>query len=109
VPPSDDQYVILKPLDTLVSMDLTYRILNLLSLRPMILFDGAPDDPAEYEMFFEENFASFVSCLTTSDERIRHLTSTVARKLMVDGSSILLSRSLHLGNNSFYGSFWRST
>lgn len=75
-----------------------------------MLFDGAPTDPDKYQLFFDENFASFVSCLsTTDDERIRYLISTVARKLMVDGSSILLQRSLELDRRSFPRNFWRSS
>jgi hypothetical protein len=105
----DEHHALLKPHDTRSSLDLTYRILIFLTLLPLTLFDDAPINAEEYEVFFEENFASFVSCLTTDDDRIRYLTSIVARKLMVDGSATLLERSLELGQNGFSRNFWRST
>lgn len=89
------------------SVDLTYRILIFLNLVPLTLFEGAPID--EYDNFFEDVLASLVACLETDDERIRYLTSTIARKLMSDGSVFLLRRSLDSGAHLFRTKFWRSS
>jgi neurofibromin 1 len=104
-----DQYSTPKTPEGTASFNLTNRILMFLNILPMSLFDGAPTDADEYNLFFEDNFAPFISCLSTDDERIRQLTSTVARKLMVDGAAVLLQRSLEFGTNSFYRNLWRST
>jgi neurofibromin 1 len=76
---------------------------------PLTLFEGAPNEIAEYDNFFEDVLASLVACLETDDERIRYLTSTIARKLMSDGSVFLLRRSLDSGANTFRTKFWRSS
>lgn len=86
-----------------------FRILIFLNLLPLTLFEGAPTDIGEHDEFFEEIFASFVSCLDTDDERTRHLTSSVARKLMSDESVSLLRKSLESGSQNFQKIFWRST
>jgi neurofibromin 1 len=91
------------------STDLTYKILILLNLVPLTLFEGAPTDSIEYDHFFEDILASLVACLETDDERIRYLTSTIARKLMSDGSIFLLRRSLDSGAQNFRMKFWRSS
>jgi neurofibromin 1 len=88
---------------------LTYKILILLNLVPLTLFEGAPSDIIEYDNFFDDILASLVACLETDDERIRFLTSTIARKLMSDGSAVLLRRSLDSGANNFRTKFWRSS
>jgi neurofibromin 1 len=88
---------------------LTYKILILLNLVPLILFEGAPTDIGEYDNFFEDVLASLVACLETDDERIRYLTSTIARKLMSDGSVFLLRRSVDSGARNFRAKFWRSS
>jgi neurofibromin 1 len=88
---------------------LTYKILILLNLVPLSLFEGASSDIIEYDNFFEDILASLVACLETDDERIRFLTSTIARKLMSDGSAVLLRRSLDSSANNFRTKFWRSS
>jgi neurofibromin 1 len=91
------------------SVDLTYRILIFLNLVPLTLFEGAPTEIVEYDSFFEDVLASLVACLETDDERIRYLSSTIARKLMSDGSVLLLRRSLDSGAHMFRAKFWRSS
>ena len=86
-----------------------FRILIFLNLLPLTLFEGAPTGISEHDKFFEENFASFIACLDTDDERTRHLTSSIARKLMSDESVLLLRKSLESGSQDFQRNFWRST
>jgi len=99
----------LKAAEVLPSTDLTYKILILLNLVPLTLFEGTPTDTVEYDNFFEDVLASLVACLETDDERIRYLTSIIARKLMSDGSVFLLRRSLDSGAHNFRAKFWRSS
>jgi neurofibromin 1 len=106
---SGDQHALLKAAEISSSSDLTYRILILLNLLPLTLFQGAPTDVSEHDKYFEENFAYFVACLDTDDERVRYLTGSVARKLMSDGSVFLLRKSLESGSQTFQRNFWRST
>lgn len=104
-----DQFAIPKLTEALPSTILTFKILVLLNLVPMTLFEGAPADSIEYDKFFEDVLASLVACLETDNERIRHLTSSLARKLMSDGSAVMLRRSLDSGANDFRAKFWTSS
>ena len=91
------------------SVDLTYRILIFLNVVPLTLFEGAPSDAMEYDRFFEDVLASLIACLDNDDERIRYLTSIIARKLMSDGSVFLMRRDLNPGSHTFRAKFWRSS
>jgi len=84
-----------------------YTILLFLDASPLTIFVGAPDNSAEWALFFEEVFKSFIEYLVTDDERIRYLTNSVARKIMTDGA--LGHNSQSAGSESFTKNFWKST
>lgn len=88
---------------------MVYSILVFLDASPLTVFIGAPDDGAEWGRFFQEVFASFMAYLVTDDERLRHLTNIVARKIMTEGSVAIWRSSENLATQSFKLNFWTST
>jgi neurofibromin 1 len=86
-----------------------HSILVFLDASPLTIFIGAPDDGAEWTHFYEEIFRSFMGYLVSDDERIRHLTNTVARKIMSEGSVSLWRKSQSVGSDTFTQNFWKST
>ena len=105
----DEQYTLFKPLERSSSSEMIYNILIFLDASPLTLFDGAPANAIEWNQFFDEVFASFITYLVADDERIRYLTSIVARKVMTDGSVSLWRQSQSVGSRTFKHNFWRST
>jgi neurofibromin 1 len=86
-----------------------YSILVFLDASPFALFIGAPNNGPDWILFFEDIFTSFTTYLVTDDERIRYLTSKVARKIMTDGSVTLWRKSKSLGSRTFKYTFWKTT
>ena len=86
------------------------NILDFLDASPMTLFEGAPEDSSEREVFFESNIESFISCMTAADESVRRLAGRVAKKLFADTSVMTLVRaSKRLASPQFKANFWKLT
>lgn len=108
-PYSDEQYSLLKPLDSSLPPEMVYGIFVFLDASPLTLFIGSPAVGAEWQYFFDDVFASTVKHLTAEDERIRYMANNVARKVMSDGSVPFWHRS-HAGSSRlFINNFWKST
>ena len=106
---ADEQYTLLKPPEISTSADIIYSILVFLDASPLTLFVGAPNNGADWTIFFEEISAAITTYLVTDDARIRYLTNTVVIKLMAYGSVALWRKSKNLGSQSFKYHFWKST
>jgi neurofibromin 1 len=91
------------------SSEMIYSVLTFLDASPLTIFVGAPDDGAEWVHFYEDIFKSLMGYLVADDERVRHLTNTVARKLMTDCSISLWRESQSPGSSTFISNFWKST
>ncbi|KAG9237075.1 hypothetical protein BJ875DRAFT_533185 [Amylocarpus encephaloides] len=105
----DEQYTILKPLEVTTSSEMIYHILVFLDASPRTLLVGAPENAFDWIQFFEATLSSFIGYLITDDERIRHMTSTVARKLMTEGSISLWNRIQTADIGMFKYNFWKAT
>ncbi|KAF4630487.1 hypothetical protein G7Y89_g7653 [Cudoniella acicularis] len=105
----DEEYTLLKPLEATGSMDMIYQILLFLNASPMTLLVGVSENAFDWIQFFETTLTSFVGYLVTDDERIRHMTSTVARKLMTEGATCLWGKIQGGETAVFKFNFWRST
>jgi hypothetical protein len=88
---------------------MTYRCLDFLDVLPVTLFGGAPTDPIEYEVFFQENFAILVGCIVDDDEKVRRMSSSVTRKLLKNGSVFLLHKGASQDSDFVPANFWGST
>ena len=86
-----------------------YNIMLFLDASPLTLLVGAPNDPFDWIQFFETTLTSFLSYLVTDDERIRHMTSTVARKVMTQGTNSMWKRISGAEVGLFRQNFWKST
>jgi neurofibromin 1 len=98
-----------KPADTVSATNLTYRTLIFLNIVPLTLFEDAPADTDEYDKFFEDILGPLIACMDTDDERIRYLTSSIARKLMSNGSVFRLQKELDSTPEASRAKFWRSS
>jgi neurofibromin 1 len=105
----DEQYTLLKPLEANSSMDMIHSILLFLDASPLTVFVGAPNNGVDWSHFFEDIFSSFMAYLVTDDERIRHLTSTVASRIMTEGSITFWRATQSFDSISFKRNFWKST
>lgn len=105
---SNDRYAISKSLDPDTS-ELVYCMLEFLNVSPLTVFDGAPSDPSEWSIFFDDILASFTTFLVSDDSEIANQASAVARMIMTDGSTALWRRSKAIGSSSFKGNFWKSS
>jgi neurofibromin 1 len=106
---SEEPYPILKPLEVTSSSDMIYNILLFLDASPLTLLVGAPDKPDEWIKFFEGTLAHFLNYLITDDERIRHMTCTVARKLMTEGTIAIHRRIEAAEVGVFKQTFWKTS
>ena len=106
---SNDQYSLLKPLDTSLPPEMVYNILIFLDASPLTLFIGSPEVGAEWQYFFDDVFASTMKHLTADDEQVRYMANNVARKVMSDGSLPFWQRSRPDGSRLFIHNFWQST
>ena len=69
-----------------------------------------PDNPADREGFFEENFEAFVSCMVAADESVRSLAAGVAKRLFAENTVISsLAASKRLSSPSYRTGFWKLT
>ncbi|KFY44765.1 hypothetical protein V495_03267 [Pseudogymnoascus sp. VKM F-4514 (FW-929)] len=91
------------------STEMTYRCLDFLNVLPLTLFGRAPTSLAEYEVFFQENFAILVGCLVDEDPKVRRMASSVTRKLLKNGSVFLLHKGASKDSEGFPANFWKST
>jgi neurofibromin 1 len=106
---SDEPYPILKPLEVATSSDMIYNILLFLDASPLTLLAGAPDNTDDWVKFFESTLTSFLIYLVTDDEQIRHMTCTVARKLMTEGTTAIYHRVEIAEMKVFKQTFWRTS
>lgn len=86
---------------------MVYSMLIFLEISPTSQFEDTATDVDAYKKISDDNFAAFIACVGTDDERIRSLTSSVARKFLNDGSTFLLRESLQAEN--FRLTFWERT
>lgn len=89
--------------------EIVYSILVFLDTSPLTLFVGAPSGGPEWQTFFNEIFTSSMKHLIADDERVRHLTNTVARRVMSDGSGNLWKRSQGHSVRMYIQNFWISS
>lgn len=86
------------------------NILEFLDASPLTLFEGSPDDARERDQFFEDNLVAFVSCLVSSNERVRKLAMRVAKRLFADESVLQpLRDSKRIDSDEFKTNFWKLT
>lgn len=90
-------------------MEMIHCILVFLDAFPLAVFIGAPNIGADWSLFFDDVFASFMAYLVIDDDRIRHLTAIVARKIMAEGTLSLWSTTRGLGDGAMKANFWKST
>jgi neurofibromin 1 len=90
-------------------MEMIYSVLTFLDAFPLAIFIGTPDNGTDWSHFFEDIFASFIAYLVTDDERIRHLTAVVARKIMAEGTLSLWHTNKSLEAETLKNNFWKST
>ncbi|KAI9830851.1 MAG: hypothetical protein M1819_005376 [Sarea resinae] len=88
---------------------LQFYVLKFLTVRPMVLFDGAPSDEAGYNKFFEAGFRPFVAFLGVDDEKLRIFASIISRKVMEHNVTSLLKKSRERHFKGFHANFWRAT
>lgn len=88
-----------------------YNILVFLDASPLTLLTGAMEDAFDsgWGEFFEHSLKNFVGYLVGDDDRIRQLTSSVARKLMTEGASLAWEQVQGADSHTFKTSFWKAT
>jgi len=73
----------------IASVELLYQILELLKIRPYLLYEGAPKNSDESGAFFEKTLSSILNCITDDDTFVRTLSAEFARRLISrDANSI---------------------
>jgi len=105
----DEQYTLLKPLESTASSDVIYSILTFLDASPLTLYAGAPLHVSGWMRFFEDTLSNFVKYLVSDDDRIRYKASAVSRKLLITGTHSVKQRSESLELKSYSHNFWKST
>ena len=100
---SDEQYALLKSLESTASVEMIYNILQFLDASPLTVFLGAGWDD-----FRDDMKNSFIAYLIHKDERLRYLTSAVSRKMMVEGSTANWRANQNRATNDFKSKFWIS-
>lgn len=90
------------------SINMICNILNFLDASPMTLFEGPPDDRADIDRFYQENFASIISCVVAANESIRQLATRVAKRLFAEDDILKTLRiSKGLESPTFKSNLWR--
>ena len=76
----------------------------------MTLFEGPPSDRSGREEFYEDNFEALVCCMIASNESVRRLATSVAKKLFAKENVLSsLRNSKTLGAHGFKTKFWKIT
>jgi len=106
--PYTEDYAASKPSSTLPN-EIVYNILLFLDSSPLTLFMGAPPGGPEWQVFFDDIFASSMKYLVSEDERVRRVMNTVTRRLLSDGSLSFWKRSRGHGERLVIQNVWRSS
>jgi len=106
----EDQTAQRKAVESPSSINLVCNILSFLDASPMTLFQGPPEDDAQREIFYQENFQSLISCMVASDESVRRLATCVARRLFAREKVLVMLRAYKgLKSREVRTTFWRLT
>ncbi|KAG9243047.1 hypothetical protein BJ878DRAFT_481460 [Calycina marina] len=104
------EYTLLKPLDHAAPPELIYNILLFLDSSPLSVFLGAPvSTSAHWDQLQDGLKATFITCLTSGDEKLRNLTSKVIRKLAVEGTLAIWRSNEHRMPEELKTRIWKST
>lgn len=98
-----------KSADYGVPVPMICSILEFLNASPMTLFQGEPSDPDEGDLFFQNNFESFMACMVVADESIRRLAMGVAPHLFTEKTVSRYGETSRLTTQRFKANFWKLT
>ncbi|CAK7566094.1 MAG: Ras GTPase activating protein ira2, partial [Sporothrix epigloea] len=84
-------------------------ILEFLNASPMTLFEGEPDDEDDGDVFFQDNFESFLACMVVEDETVRRLAMGVAPRLFTEKNLSRYKKTSKLSTQKFKPNFWKLT
>ncbi|KAI9815632.1 MAG: Ras GTPase activating protein ira2 [Thelocarpon impressellum] len=90
--------------------ELLCTMFEFLAIRPSVLFENAPADPAAYNEYFSEGLLVFVAYLADDDERVRNLAARIVRSAVAESLTTWTSRDRDSGSDRFLlHQWWRST
>ena len=105
-----DQALQRKNAEAGAAISMICNILDFLDASPLTLFEGPPEKDRERDQFFEDNLVAFISCLVSSNERVRKLAMRVAKRLFADESVLQpLRASKRIDSQEFKSNFWKLT
>lgn len=105
-----DQALQRKNAEAGAAINMICNILDFLDASPLTLFEGPPEKDRERDQFFEDNLVAFISCLVSSNERVRKLAMRVAKRLFADESVLQpLRASKRIDSQEFKSNFWKLT
>ena len=86
-----------------------YSILLFLNASPLTVFLGTSEGGSDMARYFKDVFESFIIYIVTDDERVRYLTSIIARKIMTEGTLANWRANGNVCSELLRLNFWRST
>lgn len=92
-----------------ISNTMICSILEFLNASPMTLFEGEPDDEDDGDVFFQDNFESFLACMVVEDETVRRLAMGVAPRLFTEKNLSRYKKTSKLSTQKFKPNFWKLT
>jgi neurofibromin 1 len=84
------------------------NVLHFLDASPLTLFEEPPDEPADRDRFYLENFSSILSSVVAANESVRRLAAGVARRIFREEVILKRLRGFKgLDSPTFKADFWR--
>jgi len=80
-----------------------YNILLFIDASPLTVFLGA-----DWDHFRDDMKKSFIAYLIHKDDRLRHLTSVVSRRMMVEGCFASWRANQNKASEELKSRFWKS-
>ncbi|KAI3341615.1 GTPase [Ustulina deusta] len=86
------------------------NILKFLNASPLSLFESTSPDAKNSDLFYEEIYESFVSCLVTANDTVRTLSRPLAQHILpTNGLLASVRQATPLDSDSFKLRFWKLT
>ncbi|CAK7217430.1 Ras GTPase activating protein ira2 [Sporothrix eucalyptigena] len=98
-----------KSTDYGVPIPMICSILEFLNASPMTLFQGEPGDQDSGDLFFQDNFESFMACMVVADESVRRLAMGVAPRLFTEDTVARYKKMSGHVTQKFKPNFWKLT